>query len=116
MEKRRVPSNQGSRSNTHQLKRTPCLQVAPFPTNMNTIVQPQNPSLDSKPEWGRSNAVTKLFGIKKSTLVTLAKAGKVRTTLLSVTGSKLGIRLYDLSSIRELLNHPTSTPSQEGGQ
>jgi hypothetical protein len=55
-------------------------------------------------EWGNTQQVFELFGLRKGMLYKLADTGQIRSTLLkSEQGNKKGSRLFDLNSIRELL-------------
>lgn len=55
------------------------------------------------PEFGRCADVTRLFGLRRGTLYNLLAQGKVRGVLLRVKGSKSGVRLFDLESVRQLI-------------
>jgi len=57
-----------------------------------------------KPEFGTTGDVRKYYGIKKGTLYNLHNLGKVRGKLLRVTGEFKGVRLWDMSSVRDLIN------------
>ena len=55
-------------------------------------------------EWGNTQRVFELFGLRKGMLYKLADTGQIRSTLLKTEqGNKKGARLFDLDSIRELL-------------
>ena len=55
------------------------------------------------PEFGRPDDVRRLFGIKRGTLYNLLNSRKVRGLVLRVTGSKSGIRLIHLASVRDYI-------------
>lgn len=55
------------------------------------------------PEFGRAGDLHRQFGIKRGTAYNLLEAGKIRGVLLRVKGSKSGIRLFDLSSVRNFI-------------
>lgn len=60
------------------------------------------------PEFGRTKDVERLFGLKRGTLYNLFEQQKVRGCLLRVRGEKSGVRLWDISSIRQfLMSHLT---------
>lgn len=65
-------------------------------------IMPANIS-EIKPEFGTSDDVRKYYGIKKGTLYNLNKCGKVRGKVLRVTGEFKGVRLWDMSSIRDFI-------------
>ena len=62
-------------------------------------------------EWGRDRDVAEIFSLKKGTLRTLEKQGKIRSVLLKVSGEKSKIRLWELDSIRELLASNIENPN-----
>jgi hypothetical protein len=55
------------------------------------------------PEFGRWQDVQRLFGIKRGTLYNLIKAGQVKSCLLRVKGTKSGVRLVHLASVRQMI-------------
>lgn len=55
------------------------------------------------PEFGRCADVQRLFGIKRGTLYNLFADGKIRAVKLRVRGRTSGVRLFDLSSVREYI-------------
>jgi len=55
------------------------------------------------PEFGRTEDVQRLFGIKRGTLYNLHQQKKVRSVLERVMGAKSGVRLWYLPSIRNHL-------------
>ena len=55
------------------------------------------------PEFGRTEDVERLFGIKRGTLYNLSEQKKIRSLLLRVTGEKSGVRLWLLESIQKYL-------------
>ena len=60
-----------------------------------------------EPEFLRTEGVEALFGIKRGTLYNLEADGRVRGVLLRVRGSKSGVRLWSVDSIRKLLRAET---------
>ena len=70
---------------------------------------------DIKPEFGTSDDVRKYYGIKKGTLYNLHKLGKVRGKVLRVTGEFKGVRLWDMSSIRDLINSQEDDDDNDSG-
>lgn len=58
---------------------------------------------DSLPEFGRTADVTRLFGLKRGSLYNLANDGKIRGCLLRVRGSKSGVRLWHMPSVRDFI-------------
>ena len=62
------------------------------------------PSKTLKPEWGNAEQAFEQFGLRKGTLYKLADTGQIRWSLVKTEkGNKKGTRLFDLASIRELL-------------
>jgi hypothetical protein len=65
------------------------------------------------PEFGRVADVTRHFGIKRGTAYNLLSDGKIRGVLLRVRGQKSGVRLFDMTSVRNFiqsqLNNQTET-------
>ncbi len=57
-----------------------------------------------RPEFARADRVTDLTGLTRTTLYRLLKAGKIKGAMLPITGSKSGVRVFDLSSIRQYIN------------
>lgn len=55
------------------------------------------------PEFGRTSDIQRLFGLKRGTLYNLSADGKIRGCLLRVRGSKSGVRLWDLASVRNFI-------------
>ena len=58
---------------------------------------------DCTPEFGRTEDVRRLFGIKRGTLYNLYQQRKIRGVLLRQRGQQTGIRLWDIHSIREYI-------------
>jgi hypothetical protein len=65
-------------------------------------VQPGDFSKTS-PEFGRTKDVERMFGLKRGTLYNLFEQQKVRGCLLRVRGEKSGVRLWDITSIRQFV-------------
>ena len=55
-------------------------------------------------EWARAKEVFLLFGIGRTTLYRLANEGRIRSKNILASGAKKGTRLFDIGSIRKLLN------------
>lgn len=56
-----------------------------------------------RPEFGRDKDALFNFGLKRGTLRNLHNQGKIRGVLLRVCGSKSGVRLWDMASIRRFI-------------
>ena len=56
------------------------------------------------PEFGRTEDVQRIFGLKRGTLYNLHKHGKVRGVLLRVAGQKSGVRLWHMAGISAYIN------------
>ena len=54
-------------------------------------------------EFGRDKDVDAIFSIKRGTARNLYLKGKIRGVLLRVSGSKSGVRLWDMASIRRYI-------------
>jgi predicted site-specific integrase-resolvase len=61
------------------------------------------PALEIPIEWARARQVFIQFGIGRSTLDRLAREGKIKCKTLKGRFAKKGIRVFNVSSIRELL-------------
>lgn len=83
---------------------------------MHTIeeIKPANIG-EIKPEFGTTKDVRKYYGIKQGTLYNLHKLGKVRGKVLRVTGEFKGVRLWDMSSIRTLINSQSDDDDNDSG-
>ena len=55
------------------------------------------------PEFGRLRDVERLFGLRRGTTYNLLKDRKIRGCLLRVRGSKSGVRLIHLESVRDYI-------------
>ena len=60
-------------------------------------------TIQNRKEWGRDRDVDEVFSLKKGTLRTLEKQGKIRSAILKVSGENSKIKLWEFDSIRELL-------------
>ena len=58
---------------------------------------------DVTPEFGRTQDVERVFGIKKGTLYNLFEQQKIRGYNLRPTGHVKGVRLWDMASIRDYI-------------
>jgi hypothetical protein len=68
------------------------------------------------PEFGRTRDVELMFGLRRGTLYNLLGEKRVRAILLRVKGTKSGVRLWNMQSIRSLLNsqlHEQSAPQDK---
>ena len=61
------------------------------------------PTVEIPIEWARARQVSVQFGIGRSTLDRLAREGKIKCKTLKGRFAKKGIRVFNVSSIRELL-------------
>ena len=52
------------------------------------------------PEFGRVADLTRNFGIRRGTAYNLLADGKIKGVLLRSRGTKSGIRLFDMASVR----------------
>jgi len=55
------------------------------------------------PEWGRTDDVQRVFGIKRGTLYNLHTDRHVKGKVLRVRGQLKGVRLWDMDSIRRFI-------------
>jgi hypothetical protein len=56
-----------------------------------------------RPEFGRASQIEHLFGIKRGTLYHLLSLGKIKGVLVRAKGSKSGLRLFDVDSVRNYI-------------
>lgn len=68
------------------------------------------------PQYGRTNDVLRLYGLRRGTLYRLHRQGKVKSCLLRVVGQKSGVRLWHLESIRSLINEQMAAQSSGNPQ
>jgi hypothetical protein len=68
------------------------------------------------PEFGRTEDVERIFGIKRGTLYNLFEQKKIRSVLLRIKGSKSGVRLWHLESIQEYLMEAMAQEEQQTTQ
>ncbi len=54
-------------------------------------------------EWIDEKNVIRIFGISRTPLYNLRKAGKIRSTSIKTDGASYGKRLYNVASIREFI-------------
>jgi hypothetical protein len=81
----------------------PASAVAPERGHTIAPVQAGN-LIEATPEFGRINDLQRLFGLKRGSVYNLLADGKIRGCLLRVRGSKSGVRLIDLESVREFIH------------
>lgn len=70
----------------------------------------------SLPEFGRCGDVQRIFGIGRATTYLLLKAGRIRGCVLRARGTKSGLRLIDMESVRQYIKSEmarTQAVSQE---
>jgi hypothetical protein len=66
-------------------------------------------------EFGRVADVARLYGLKRGTLYNLLRAGRVRGCVLRVCGKKSGVRLFDMASVRGVIESSMQAASQVNG-
>jgi hypothetical protein len=54
-------------------------------------------------EFGRTEDVEKIYGLKRGTLYNLFSQRKIRGSLLRIKGQLSGVRLWDMGSIRQYI-------------
>ena len=64
-------------------------------------------------EFGRDRDVLATYSLKRGTLRNLYAQGKIQGVLLRVCGSKSGVRLWDMASIRRLIR--SEMDNSQGG-
>jgi len=69
---------------------------------MTTLVRPDDFTGPAK-EFGRDKDVRAIFSLKRSTLYNLHAQRKIHGVLLRIRGRKSGVRLWDMTSIREYI-------------
>lgn len=63
-----------------------------------------SPSTQVEPEWANFQQVYLQFGLPRTTLLKLAASGRIRSVSLKIKeGSRRGVRLFEIDSIRALL-------------
>jgi hypothetical protein len=68
----------------------------------------------SNQEYGRCADVQRVFGLKRGTVYNLLADGKIRGCLLRVKGSKSGVRLIYMPSVREFIESHMPSPHVAG--
>lgn len=63
--------------------------------------QPQNQATINEPEWGDEKTIFRLFGITRTPLFNLRKAGKIRSVSTAHGGATYGKRLFNVQSVRD---------------
>ena len=79
---------------------------------MNKNATPISLSGDVTRRCGRIPDVERIFGLKRTTVYALLKAGKIRGCSLSMNGKRSRIRLIDLASVESFIK--SQMTSQEG--
>jgi hypothetical protein len=64
--------------------------------------QPQNQS-STEPEWGDEKVIFRCFGLTRTPLFNLRKAGKIRSVSTAHGGATYGKRLFHVQSVRDFL-------------
>lgn len=73
-------------------------------TESKKITTPVRPAEQiGAPEFGRTNDLKLLYGLRRGTVYNLAADGKIRGVVLRVRGTKSGVRLWDLQSVRTFI-------------
>lgn len=62
-------------------------------------------NINLQPEWARVPDITKMFGIKRTSLFRLLADGSIRSASIRRRGSTKGIRIIDCDSVRALLQN-----------
>jgi hypothetical protein len=65
--------------------------------------QPQNQEAKTEPEWGDEKVISRLFGLTRTPLFNLRKAGKIRSVSTAHGGATYGKRLFHVQSVRDFL-------------
>lgn len=65
------------------------------------------------PEWARDDGIYRLFGLKRSTVRNLFEDGRIKGIVLRVRGQKSGCRLWNVNSIRELIESEAARAARE---
>lgn len=55
------------------------------------------------PEFGRTADLKFHFGLRRGTAYNLLQDGKIKGVLLRIRGSKSGVRLWDMASVRDYI-------------
>jgi hypothetical protein len=58
---------------------------------------------NAMPEWADERLITSIFGLGRTPLYNLRRAGKIRSVSTKTDGAKYGKRLFHVASIREFL-------------
>lgn len=70
---------------------------------MNPIEQTQQSQSNIPPEWARPSDITRMFGIKRTTLWNLLKEGRIRSASLRQRHQIRGTRVVNIQSVRDYL-------------
>jgi hypothetical protein len=65
--------------------------------------QPQNQAASTEPEWGDEKVIFRCFGLTRTPLFNLRKAGKIRSVSTAHGGATYGKRLFHVKSVRDFL-------------
>ena len=68
---------------------------------------------DASKEFGRDRDALSVYSLKRGTLRNLYAQGKIRGVLLRVCGSKSGVRLWDMASIRDYIRSQMDVGAKE---
>jgi hypothetical protein len=63
----------------------------------------KDPAAKQEPEWGDEKTIFRIFGLTRTPLFNLRKAGKIRSVSTAYGAAKYGKRLYLLQSVRDFL-------------
>ena len=63
----------------------------------------QNQAVKTEPEWGDEKVIFRCFGLTRTPLFNLRKAGKIRSVSTAHGGATYGKRLFHIQSVRDFL-------------
>jgi hypothetical protein len=63
----------------------------------------QSEASGAERRWGRVRDVEQQFSLKRTTIYSLIKSGRIDSVALCVTGKRCRARLVDLDSVREFV-------------
>jgi hypothetical protein len=79
----------------------------------------QNQAVIETPEWADEKTITRLFGLTRTPLFNLRKAGKIRSISTAHGGATYGKRLFYVQSVRDFFEaqeRNEGNSSKEGAQ